>query len=105
AETLCHASGTGGQKGHCVGPEPGGPGCRDFGAPTFDFDSPELSESMKQTLARLATCLVTGSLKGRKVLLTGGGGRRGENEYNMGLGATRSERAKSFIVNLGVPES
>ncbi len=93
------------QNGHCVGPQPGGPGCRDFGSATFDFDSPDLSEPMKQTLSRLATCLVAGSLKGRRVLLTGHCDPRGENEYNMGLGATRSERAKSFLVQLGVSES
>jgi outer membrane protein OmpA-like peptidoglycan-associated protein len=104
-EHVCKGKNERCQNGHCVGPDPGGPGCRDFGSPTFDFDSPELSESMKQTLSRLATCLVTGSLKGRKVLLTGHCDPRGENEYNMGLGATRSERAKSFIVNLGVPEA
>lgn len=92
------------QNGHCVGPQPGGPGCRDFGAPTFDFDSPELSEPMKQALSRLAGCLMTGSLKGRKVLLTGHCDPRGENEYNMSLGAQRSERARSFLLNLGVAE-
>jgi OmpA family len=99
----CKGKGERCQNGHCAGPDPGGPGCRDFGSPTFEFDSPDLSEPTKQTLSRLATCLVTGSLKGRKVLLTGHCDPRGENEYNMGLGATRSERAKSFIVNLGVP--
>jgi peptidoglycan-associated lipoprotein len=104
-EHACKGKGERCQNGHCVGPEPGGPGCRDFGSPTFDFDSPELSETMKQTLSRLATCLLTGSLKGRKVLLTGHCDPRGENEYNMGLGATRSERAKTFLVTLGVPEA
>ena len=104
-EHPCKGRGDRCQNGHCVGPELGGPGCRDFGAPTFDFDSPELSEPMKQTLSRLATCLMTGSLKGRRVLLTGHCDPRGENEYNMGLGATRSERARSFLVKLGVAES
>ena len=101
----CKGKGERCQNGHCAGPDPGGPGCRDFGSPTFDFDSPEISESMKQTLSRLATCLIGGSLKGRKVLLTGHCDPRGENEYNMGLGATRSERAKSFLLTLGVPEA
>ena len=103
-DNACKGKGDRCQNGHCVGPEPGGPGCRDFGAPTFDFDSPELSEPMKQALARLAACLMSGSLKGRRVLLTGHCDPRGENEYNMGLGATRSERAKTFLVNLGVSE-
>ncbi|CAN5827676.1 hypothetical protein BH11MYX4_BH11MYX4_28340 [soil metagenome] len=103
-EHACKGRGERCQNGHCVGPDPGGPGCRDFGSPTFDFDSPELSESMKQTLTRLAKCLSGGSLAGRRVLLTGHCDPRGENEYNMGLGATRSEAAKAFLVTLGVPE-
>ena len=101
-EHVCKGKGEKCQNGHCVGPEPGGPGCRDFGSPTFEFDSPDVSASMKQTLTRLATCMTSGSLKGRKVLLTGHCDPRGENEYNMGLGATRSERARAFLLTLGV---
>jgi len=37
----CKGKGQRCQNGHCAGPDPGGPGCRDFGSPTFDFDSPE----------------------------------------------------------------
>ena len=91
------------ENGHCVGPDPGGPGCREFGSPSFEFDSLELSTTTKQTLQRLAGCLASGSLKGRKVLLTGHCDPRGENEYNMGLGAQRSETAKDFLLSLGVP--
>ena len=101
----CAGKGQRCQNGHCVAPEPGGPGCRDFGSPTFEFDSPELSVAMKETLTRLAKCLNGGSLAGRKVLLTGHCDPRGENEYNMGLGATRSEAAKKFLLTLGVPEA
>jgi len=104
-DSACKGKGARCQNGHCVGPDPGGPGCRDFGSPTFDFDSPELSESMKQTLTRLAKCLNGGSLAGRKVLLTGHCDPRGEYEYNMGLGATRSEAARAFLLTLGVPEA
>lgn len=101
-EHACKGPGERCQNGHCVGPEPGGPGCRDFGSPAFEFDSPELTEGTKQTLKRLAGCLMSGSLKGRKVLLTGHCDPRGENEYNMGLGADRSERARAFLLSLGV---
>lgn len=101
----CAGKGQRCQNGHCVAPQPGGPGCRDFGAPTFEFDSPELSATMKETLTRLAKCMSGGSLAGRKVLLTGHCDPRGENEYNMGLGATRSEAGKAFLVTLGVPEA
>ena len=44
-EHACKGEGEKCQNGHCVGPEPGGPGCRDFGSPTFEFDSPDLSET------------------------------------------------------------
>jgi peptidoglycan-associated lipoprotein len=47
--------------------------------------------------------MTSGTLKGRKVLLTGHCDARGENEHNMGLGAERSERARTFLTSLGVP--
>ena len=91
------------QNGHCVAPPPGGPGCRDFAAPKFDFESPELRPESKEVLQRLATCISTGSLKGRSVLLTGHCDARGEYEFNMGLGAERAERVRGFLVGLGIP--
>jgi peptidoglycan-associated lipoprotein len=101
-EHPCKGAGERCQNGHCVAPDQGGPGCRDFGSPSFEFDSLELSASTKATLQRLAGCVTTGSLKGRKVLLTGHCDPRGENEYNMGLGAQRSASAKDFLMSLGV---
>jgi len=101
-EQPCKGPGERCQNGHCVGPELGGPGCRDFGSPAFDFDSLELTGPTRDTLQRLAKCVVSGSLKGRKVLLTGHCDPRGENEYNMGLGAQRSASAKDFLLSLGV---
>src|SRR5262249_6336114 len=58
------------ENGHCVTPPKGGPGCSDFPAPKFDFESPVLREASKQTLQRLAGCLTTGTLKGSRALLT-----------------------------------
>lgn len=99
----CTGKGEHCENGHCVGPDPGGPGCREFGSPSFDFDSLELGATTKQTLQRLAGCLVSGSLKGRNVLLTGHCDPRGEHEYNMGLGAQRAASARDFLLTLGVP--
>jgi peptidoglycan-associated lipoprotein len=93
------------QNGHCVSPPPGGPGCTEFAAPKFDFESPELRPETRAVLERLAKCLVSGSLKGRRVLLTGHCDARGEYEFNMGLGAERAEGAKNFLIGLGVPAS
>ena len=91
------------QNGHCVQPPPGGPGCESFDAPRFDFESPELAAQSRPTLERLAKCLLTGSLKGRSVLLTGHCDPRGEAEFNLGLGAQRAETVKLFLVGLGLP--
>ena len=99
----CKGAGEKCQNGHCVGPEPGGPGCRDFAPPRFAFESAEITPEGRQTLERLAGCLTSGSLKGRKVLLTGHCDARGEYEFNMGLGAERAEGLKRALEALGVP--
>jgi peptidoglycan-associated lipoprotein len=91
------------QNGHCVSPIRGGPGCTDFPAPKFDYESPELSAPSRDTLQRLVKCISSGSLKGARVLLTGHCDARGEYEFNMGLGAQRAENVKTFVVGLGLP--
>ena len=91
------------QNGHCVAPPKGGPGCQDFPAPKYAYESPELTEEAKKTVQRLAACLTTGSLKGAHVLLVGHCDARGEYEFNMGLGAERAEGAKKLLMSLGVP--
>jgi peptidoglycan-associated lipoprotein len=91
------------ENGHCVAPPHGGPGCSDFPAPRFDYESPEIRADGKQVLERLAKCVVGGSLKGARLLLTGHCDPRGEYEYNMGLGAERAESIKTFLAGLGVP--
>jgi hypothetical protein len=98
----CKAPGSRCQNGHCVMPPPGGPGCTDFPAPKFDFESPTLRSEAKDVLQRLAKCLMTGTLKGRRILLTGHCDARGEYEFNMGLGAERAEGVKTFLTGLGV---
>ena len=91
------------ENGHCVSPPQGGPGCTDFPAPKFEYESPELSNQSRQTLERLVKCILSGSLKGAKVLLTGHCDARGEYEFNMGLGAQRAENVKTFVIGLGLP--
>jgi hypothetical protein len=97
------ASGQRCENGHCVSPPQGGPGCTDFPPPKFDYESPEIRGEAKQVLQRLAGCLTTGTLKTGQVLLTGHCDNRGEQEFNMGLGADRAEAVKTFLVGLGVP--
>jgi len=91
------------QNGHCVAPPKGGPGCTEFPPPKFQFESSDLDPEAKKTLDRLAACLTTGTLKGANVTLVGHCDARGEMEFNMGLGAQRSEVGKTILVGAGVP--
>ena len=102
-EHACKGAGEKCQNGHCVAPPAGGPGCTDFPAPKFDYESPQLRPESKEVLQRLVTCISSGTLKGRRVLLTGHCDARGEMEFNMGLGAQRSEVGKTILVGAGVP--
>ena len=101
-DTKPCATGSRCTNGHCVAPPSGGPGCTDFPSPKFDYESPELRGESKQTLERLAQCLMKGTLKGAQVLLTGHCDNRGEQEFNMSLGDNRAEAVKTFLVGLGV---
>jgi peptidoglycan-associated lipoprotein len=91
------------ENGHCVSPPQGGPGCTSFDPPKFDFESPDLVGQGRQVIERLAGCLTSGSLKNARVVLTGHCDARGENEFNMSLGAQRAEAVKGVLVSLGVP--
>jgi peptidoglycan-associated lipoprotein len=102
-EQPCKGAGERCMNGRCVPPDPGGPGCRDFGALYYAFESAELAGDAAKTIERLAGCLSKGSLASRKVLLTGHCDARGEYEFNMGLGAERAERARTTLLSLGVP--
>jgi peptidoglycan-associated lipoprotein len=90
------------ENNHCVTPPNGGPGCTDFPALRFDYDSRDLPADARSVLQRLAGCVSTGSLKGAKVLLTGHCDPRGEYEFNMVLGAERAENVKTLLTGLGV---
>lgn len=71
-------------------------------APNFEFDSAALADEDRQLLGEVAKCLTEGSLKGRAVALVGRADPRGEAEYNMGLGESRSDSVKRYLVDLGV---
>ncbi len=71
-------------------------------APKFDLDSAAVSPEERDILGKLATCLTTGPLKGRKVQLVGRADARGEVNYNMALGAGRAKSVSSYLTNLGV---
>ncbi len=102
-ETKACQGGAHCENGHCVAPPQGGPGCTDFPAPHFDYESPDLRADSRAVLERLAGCLTKGTLANAHVLLTGHCDDRGEQEFNMSLGENRAEGVKTFLIGLGVP--
>jgi outer membrane protein OmpA-like peptidoglycan-associated protein len=80
------------------------PNARSEATPHFGFDSAALAEDERAVLAAFAKCL-SGPLKGKSVLLIGRTDGRGEPEYNMGLGGSRSDSVKRYLLDLGVGEA
>ena len=70
--------------------------------PKFDFESYDLTTEEKQVLDQVADCLIKGALKGKSVTLVGRADPRGENEYNMSLGAYRASAVKNYLGQKGV---
>ncbi len=74
-------------------------------APKFDFDSSQLSSADRDILEQVAKCMTDGALKGKNVELIGRADPRGEQEYNMTLGSSRSTAARNFLKGLGITDS
>jgi peptidoglycan-associated lipoprotein len=72
--------------------------------PSFDYDKAELTPEDRAVLDQLATCLVSGALKGRSLSLVGRADPRGTEEYNLGLGSRRASSVSSYLVKLGVDQ-
>jgi len=72
-------------------------------APKFDYDQSAVLPEDRDALAQVAQCLMTGPLQGKTVKLVGRADPRGTQEYNMALGARRSNSVMSYLVALGVP--
>jgi peptidoglycan-associated lipoprotein len=70
--------------------------------PKFEYDKDELTEDDRAVLAQLATCLMTGALKGKNVLMIGRADPRGTEEYNLGLGSRRAHSVHQYLARLGV---
>jgi peptidoglycan-associated lipoprotein len=71
-------------------------------SPSFDYDKEELHPEDRQVLDQLATCLMSGALKGRSVSLIGRADPRGTEEYNLGLGSRRAASVGGYLERLGV---
>jgi peptidoglycan-associated lipoprotein len=74
-------------------------------APKFEYDQDELTAADREVLAQLATCLTTGALKGKSVLMVGRADPRGTEEYNLGLGSRRAHSVSQYLVRLGVAQA
>lgn len=70
--------------------------------PSFDYDSAALGDDDRKMLGDVAKCLTEGALKGRNVSLVGRADPRGEDEYNMTLGGSRSNTVRRYMKDLGV---
>ena len=66
----------------------------------FDFDRYDLSAEARDILKRHATWLKANPQS--KVEIEGHCDERGTNEYNLALGAKRSESAKRYLIDLGI---
>ena len=66
------------------------------------FDSATIGDDDKAVLAAVAKCLTEGALQGKSVSLVGRADPRGEDEYNMSLGGSRSDAVRKYMHDLGV---
>ncbi len=71
----------------------------------FAFDSANVRDQDARVLGQLATCFISGPLKGREMRLVGHADPRGEPEYNMVLGGRRADNVKEFIVKKGLADA
>ena len=68
----------------------------------FAYDSANVRPQDKAVLGKLATCFMTGPLKGRSMRLVGHADPRGNEEYNMALGGRRADNVSSAIAGAGM---
>lgn len=71
-------------------------------APKFDFDTFQLLPEDRDVLDRVATCITSGPLKGKRLKLVGRANPRGTQEYNLGLGTQRANTVRDYLMRLGV---
>jgi peptidoglycan-associated lipoprotein len=70
--------------------------------PKFDFDSAAVSPQAAKVLDAMASCFVDGAAKGKKLKLVGHADKRGEIQYNFGLGQRRAGSVAVYLDKKGV---
>lgn len=71
-------------------------------APKFGLDAFELLPQDREVLTKVAACVTSGPLAGRRLQLVGRADPRGTDEYNLGLGERRARTVGSYLERLGV---
>jgi peptidoglycan-associated lipoprotein len=71
-------------------------------APKFGFDESQLLPEDRDVLAKIATCVISGPLKGKHLKLVGRADPRGTDEYNLGLGSRRANIVNDYLTRMGV---
>jgi peptidoglycan-associated lipoprotein len=73
-------------------------------SPMFEYNKAELSPEDRTVLENIATCFMTGAMKGKSLSLIGRADPRGTEEYNLGLGSRRAATVSSYLARLGVQQ-
>jgi outer membrane protein OmpA-like peptidoglycan-associated protein len=72
-------------------------------APKFAFNKSDLLPADEDILGKIGTCVTTGPLKGRLLVLIGHADPRGTDTYNMALGLRRATGVARFLEQAGIP--
>ena len=68
----------------------------------FGFDSANVTADSAKPLDLVATCFVSGPLKGKKMQLVGHADPRGDGDYNFALGQSRADAVGKYLTGKGV---
>ena len=71
-------------------------------SPQFDFDQTDLRPRGMGILDAIASCVLTGSMKGEGLVVTGHTDPRGSESYNEDLGLRRANTARDYLVSKGI---
>jgi flagellar motor protein MotB len=74
-------------------------------APFFSTASANPTSRDHATMGVLATCMISGALREKSVLLVGRTDPRGSDAYNDKLGLARADHVKAYLVSRGVDET
>ena len=71
-------------------------------SPQFDFDQTDLRPRGMGILDAIASCVLTGSMRGEGLVVTGHTDPRGSDSYNEDLGLRRANTARDYLVSKGI---